>query len=609
MTSILLPFDIYVHILEQLPPPGTDQDEAALKTLIACLRTSSTLRDAASISGLWKPRYKHRYTVSNLDDELFRRHTTHEDWKLMYSQRRRLDQRALKILDDIVQTRNGRHERARELSNTLSYDVWNALEKESQCTLPEAFRETGDESGRAACNAAPRRFWAKAILGTIARSTAIKTWGQVLSSNDQPSLEIAFASLSAFFGVLPTEITSKLDALADQCRSFIIQRHITLDKDSFNSDAEVLKQISTAICDYMRTEGFKAVDGRNFYSLHSRLPHCFLTTHKATIPISLVFVFVCIARRLGIDASPVDFPTKVLAIVSSPDPTVPDIYVDVFGSDIQAILSATLDIPILLAGSGVPPNSTARYIQPASTDFILIRASRNILASSWMPHGINISDDDKIAAQYIGRAIGLLFLNERHYLVGVQNLFLEFPLDTSAVMMDSLSTCLTGGLRDELMASCTLAIEQEESASLVVNRRSTLPPGIEIRYFVGMVFQHQLLGYIGYIYGWEPYCMAGEDWIAQMNVDALERGRRQPFYHVISQNGSQRYVAEDNITPIGPPNWSSRRTFRDAPQAARYFEDVVSCPRGARFLLSPELQTMYPEDELFALRWMEEIQH
>lgn len=51
----------------------------------------------------------------------------------------------------------------------------------------------------------------------------------------------------------------------------------------------------------------------DFYGHQNSFPHFFLRTHKRTIPISLVCIFVAIARRLGLPAIPLNTPGRVLA--------------------------------------------------------------------------------------------------------------------------------------------------------------------------------------------------------------------------------------------------------------------------------------------------------
>ena len=42
-----------------------------------------------------------------------------------------------------------------------------------------------------------------------------------------------------------------------------------------------------------------------------------------------------------------------------------------------------------------------------------------------------------------------------------------------------------------------------------------------MRHRVGQVMTHAQYGYRGVVYGWTPTCQASQEWIQQMNVDAL----------------------------------------------------------------------------------------
>ena len=62
----------------------------------------------------------------------------------MYLQRRQLDGLALRHLDTIVLERVGRQETAGALFR-LYMDLWDVLELESQCPVPELFPDRTDE--------------------------------------------------------------------------------------------------------------------------------------------------------------------------------------------------------------------------------------------------------------------------------------------------------------------------------------------------------------------------------------------------------------------------------------------------------------------------------
>lgn len=241
--------------------------------------------------------------------------------------------------------------------------------------------------------------------------------------------------------------------------------------------------------------------GQQFHLLQTRLPHLFLTTHKATIPISLVYIFVCIAQKIGLTAAPVDFPARVLAIVSSPDPDISDIFVDVFGSRTQAILSLRDDIPHLLIQAGITPNSMLRYITPASCVSMLVRTSRNILASFSIMPSSTVSEDLLHTAFYASLMVNVIFRHDHRYLLNIMQHINQFPLDLFPVLVDSLSPLLNTHLREQLTTRCTAVIEEEKEAASILHHRSALTR--EVKFFVGMVFKHAAYGYVGYIYGWD----------------------------------------------------------------------------------------------------------
>lgn len=210
-----LPFDIYVQIFKQLPVSA--QTDEGPRTLAACLRANSILRSAASIATLWEPHYHERYTLSVPANELARKQAFGNDWKSLYLQRIRLDRQAIKILNDIIMERDARLERAREVTSTLSYDVWNALATEAQCPVPEQFRGVNDsKDGEVPRHAIPRRFWARSLLGTIARSHAVRTWCAIRDKEEYHAdtlwLETAIACLSSYFAHPPMEVSNARNA-------------------------------------------------------------------------------------------------------------------------------------------------------------------------------------------------------------------------------------------------------------------------------------------------------------------------------------------------------------------------------------------------------------
>lgn len=66
----------------------------------------------------------------------------------------------------------------------------------------------------------------------------------------------------------------------------------------------------------------------------------------------------------------------------------------------------------------------------------------------------------------------------------------------------------------------------------------------KLKYAVGMVMRHLTLNYKCVIYDWDPVCLASVEWQQQMNVTKLALRDEQPFYNVLVEDGSHRYVAQ-----------------------------------------------------------------
>eukprot|EP00929_Paragymnodinium_shiwhaense_P093929 TRINITY_DN54245_c0_g1_i1.p1 TRINITY_DN54245_c0_g1~~TRINITY_DN54245_c0_g1_i1.p1 ORF type:complete len:428 (-),score=27.21 TRINITY_DN54245_c0_g1_i1:36-1319(-) len=75
----------------------------------------------------------------------------------------------------------------------------------------------------------------------------------------------------------------------------------------------------------------------------------------------------------------------------------------------------------------------------------------------------------------------------------------------------------------------------------------------------GVCFVHRRFGYRGVIVGHESKCLATPRWKANMGIDSIPGGEKQPYYHCIVDDrdrpgGQTTYVAEVNIVP----NFSER---------------------------------------------------
>jgi len=230
-------------------------------------------------------------------------------------------------------------------------------------------------------------------------------------------------------------------------------------------------------------------------------PHSYLTAHKRTIPLSLVHIFLSVATSLGVAASPVDFPMRVLAHVSSPDPTMDDFYVDVYGSNEKAILSVRDDIPVLLLRQGI--TSIIDYISPCLAQPMLLRTGRNLLASLRTASRVS----SNVAKDSILLAFSLHILFTRRVPLISQMFTQVNALDVATFIGEALVPGVGQyhHIQHSLSTACQEVMDQETKEAAIVRLRSQEETSIQ--HFVGLVFKHKIYNYLGCIYGWDVRCI------------------------------------------------------------------------------------------------------
>ncbi|KAH8099352.1 hypothetical protein BXZ70DRAFT_1009164 [Cristinia sonorae] len=552
----LLPIDVYLEILKFLP--ASKDDSTSIKTLASCLQANSSVRAAALSPLAWEHHYRIYYTHCVQANEAERKERTACDWRLMFAERRRLDRRALKLADEIrLHPPAERHEKAREIAK-MSYDVWDVLRMEENLRDPLYFKSAGDSDAEEHCqdeivDVLPRKFWAKAILGIIARRESIPIWRRIFDPppDARPvSFVETLSTLSSGFDVSIAEINMELEAVYRKWLQF--QR--------------VLNQFPHAVL---------------------QIPE-----YRQTIPMSLVFLFVAMAQRMGIDASPVNWPGVVKAHVTSPDPLEPDFIVDVTADSESRICTP---IEVLLQGGAGPEN-----VSPASSRAMLTRVFANVTAFSRFVHMLSTG---------YGRAYEVL--EATYYVIELCNaLRLEHgaavpsppdfkPLDLVVVLADGIGPMLFPTRRESLAEYVDNTLRENQR---VIRRED----GVDVTGFVGMVFKHKRYGYTGCIYSWDPTCMAGDTWMEEMGVDELPSGRNQPFYQVLATDGRTFYASQDNIDPIFATQEIVRSLFDSRTSFGRYFTgvDVDSQRYRVRLTVSQELKWKYPDDEDYGRIWV-----
>lgn len=197
------PAQLYSAILALVPASKHDPSE---RTLLHCLAANSVLRAAALAPAVWRTPYRVRYTHADAARERERRAAAGDDWRVLYVQRRAADRAALGLVDAMRTARAGRNALARRIVQEYGFDVWDALREEAALPVPGWVR--GERGGEAPRDALPRRYWAKVVMGVVARREVVEVWGRAaVPEQEEVDFEHALAGLSAFFDVSVQEVS------------------------------------------------------------------------------------------------------------------------------------------------------------------------------------------------------------------------------------------------------------------------------------------------------------------------------------------------------------------------------------------------------------------
>ncbi|KAG8717550.1 hypothetical protein FRC09_014101 [Ceratobasidium sp. 395] len=590
--------EVVLHVLSHLP--ATRYDDTSVRTLVVCTKVSHAFRGIAQTDSVWYRHYSVRWSKPYVE-------AGQHKWYALYCTRRDKDLQAVALLNTLI-TSSKRGEAATELVK-LGDEAWDTLRIEAACKVPEVVRDiwrkeetewknerwkgVGEEwrDGRGKENDTEageevdardvgndwiqRRWWAKQILGTISRTEAVNTLarifhGEQLSPVDFKSardFEDGLKALSGLMGANTSEISHNYDNLAAECGRKLVEDGVCIDSARVEFD---LKQFSSGVCTWMRSQGFrKAVGDSQYYDLMNHFPHRFMTTNRCTLPISLVCTFVAIVSRLGFPAAPVAFPGHVHAWIALPtyqlaefEPFQPEtdweedtptqrLHVDVFHSDVDPFLASDL-MRRALDQLEVPGEQQPMLMRPSAISEMILRAANNILHSVTRIHmqvNGHAHSDMRNTALYAS-AMTLLIARPQsadaaRFIAPIVSVAKEqFPLDGDTVLPQLLSMIV------ERDAGRTFAVHFRTALGILRMSDVKVKSRTKERWWVGMVFRHARYNYVGVILGWDSECAATEQWIREAEVDTLPRGRMQPFYNVLAADGSSRYVAEENVVSL-----------------------------------------------------------
>jgi F-box protein 21 len=116
----------------------------------------------------------------------------------------------------------------------------------------------------------------------------------------------------------------------------------------------------------------------------------------------------------------------------------------------------------------------------------------------------------------------------------------NFPWDVSLFEEYILPLLVGSPEYGQMVQILRVVRKADEMKKPVVRRQKTDDHGNitdrtdgKVAFKIGQVFRHKRFRYMGVIIGWDTRCDASEEWVRQMGIDTLEKGREQSFYHVL----------------------------------------------------------------------------
>ncbi|ESZ90662.1 hypothetical protein SBOR_8962 [Sclerotinia borealis F-4128] len=523
------------------------------------------------------------------------------DWKALYIHRDNVDSRTTNALNGLLESRANRVVNFEEIGR-FGYDAKDTL-------LRHCHVHSDDHLSR--------KHYACAVLDYIHRSKALAVWAK-LAAGEEVSLEAALGAYDMF--ILhdhigdQQEISDILDHLATRIR---------FDYPKFGHMST--RQQALAVVTFLR--------GHNLLGLNSELSYRDLQNNyiglalqeadHPSLPLVSVAIFCAVARRIGLDARVCGMPSHVYAMIfprpfidlddkplKQKDSAVEPMYLDPYRSILEIPLE---NLQRMLTAWGVRGVSFAEYVADSSiTNNIVLRTTRNIVTTireySYIQN--RPAQDPSFMTTRL-QSVPLLEMDHAVY-SALWATFLLNPIPTPAVhnrlefipmllsrfeksfpedvaliekyVLPSYNSCTSEytELAEELRV-----IRAVDSTSRQVRTRNKSSGTDQVKFRIGKVFRHQRYGYTAAIIGWDIECHMSSSWIAHHQIDSYPRGRHQSFYHVLVEDASIRYVAEDNIEIIEQPDVTSLMIV-----AGQYFKryDQENCRFVANF------RDEYPDD-------------
>ncbi|XP_008416118.1 F-box only protein 21 [Poecilia reticulata] len=450
------------------------------------------------------------------------------------------------------------------------------------------------------------KYYAKKILYFLRQQNILRSLKTFLGQPTEQQSALEGAVLvdqycNPLADVTLESISQQIDDVAEKAKKMLRIKnpsHPSLrvtNSDCMTEDFELQRQVLWALNAVLYEQlQYKGNECDYYNPLNSYIHQVLL--RRTGIPISLSVLYMTLARKLGVQLEPVNFPNHFLLRWCQRPRGSEDIYdfvyIDAFGKGKQL----TAKECEYLIGHQV----TADYYSAISTTEVLLRMVGNLLNIGKRGEG------NEKSYQLLRDSLDLyLTINPDNvqYLLLQARLYFHLGIWPEKVLdilqhIQALDPSQHGAVGYLVQHTLEHIQHKKHPVTPEVKRRSA-PEHLEVQYSVGLIMKHKRSGYNCVIYGWDPKCTMSQEWINTMRVHQLSSGANQPFYNVLVQDGTCRYAAQENLEPHSAPLEIGH------PEVGRYFSEFAE----THYVANEELQTRYPEDMRETLGTVQELYH
>ncbi|GCB63362.1 hypothetical protein scyTo_0009651 [Scyliorhinus torazame] len=391
----------------------------------------------------------------------------------------------------------------------------------------------------------------------------------------------------------------QLNCITEEVKKMLCLKHSSHPSITAERDGEMCiddlgqqQQVLDAMnCVLYKQLKFKGNEDDYYNPMNSYI--CQVLTQKKGIPITLCVIYSTIGKNLGLRLEPVSFPSHFLLrwcqkLDGSTD-ILDYVYIDAFDNG----KSCTAKECEYLIGQKV----ASKFYSSVTTKDVLFRMITNLFH-------LGKREGSDQSYQLLRNALDLyltLAPDDVQYLMLQARLYFHLGINPEKVL-DILQHIQAvdpsqHGVVGHLVQLTMEQIARKNQTTEVAVKRHTDEKHRKIEFSVGLIMKHKRYGYNCVIYGWDPKCMMGLDWMRTMGVHNLPHGPDQPFYNVLVQDGSCRYAAQENLICNASPLEISHE------EVGRYFSEFS----GTHYIANEELQIQYPDDMVLTSQLVEKV--